>query len=180
MDADGDLTVGATVGGNLRGYRLTPEYRELLEDPGVLLGTARLSARQRALLWWMGNHDMVALIPGHAPEEVMDLVPVLRKSFAAVDPLGEEGYRVHVKGAGTFVADELEMRLMPFIDGQRRFSDIAELATTQLLEDEQNRTAIACEEAVQGRTLRESFADAALRLVAHGLETSAISIERPV
>lgn len=178
IDADGDLTLGDTVGGHLHGYHLTAEYRELLEDPNLPLGRSRLTPEQRAMLWWMGNQDMVALIPKSSPEEVLDLVPVLRRRLTAVDDLGEAGYRIHVEGVGSFEADELEARFIPFIDGQRRFRDIAELVTGQLLESAQSRAAIERAEREERRTLREFLAEAALNLAAQMRAVGAASIER--
>lgn len=165
LDPDGGLTLGDTVGAaHPRGFRLNREYRELLADTELLLGDARRTPEQRALLWWMSNQGMLVPVAPETPNAVLPLIPVLRHTFAAVDDLGEDGYRLHADNNSVFVVDELEARLLQKIDGEAPFSHVIEKVHAELLTSEQNRTAIAESERSDARPFADALALAALRL----------------
>lgn len=178
IDADGDLTLGDTVGGTLRGFRLTDEYRNLLADHDRLLSGQGLSAHERALLWWMGNQGMVAIIPAGSAAEALELIPVLRRKLTRVEDAGADGYRIHVDGGESLFASELAARFLPHMDGKRTLGELADVVRRELLENEEDAQAIREAESAEGRDLTDFLAVAALELVIGLLSASAATFER--
>jgi hypothetical protein len=179
IDPDGGLTLGDTVGAtNRRGLRLKPEYRELLTDTDLLLGDSYGTPEQRALLWWMSNEGVLAPIAAEAPAAVLDLIPVLRHSFAAVDDLEDDGYRLHASNGSVFILEELEARILQKVDGASAFGDLISTVYEDLLTSEQNRSAIAESEHVDKRPYKDTLARAALSLTEKLLRAGVATVDR--
>lgn len=177
--SEGDLlTLGDYVGGEIRGRYLAPDQVNALKRVDPTVNLQDRPADERALLWWLANEGMVALVAEKSPEAVLELVAVLRKRLEVVAEL-EDGFRIQLDdGPITFEISDLGARLIPHIDGRRSLGEIAELVAVETVSDPENRLLVQEAEEAEGKPFAQFLAEAALDVVAVMWRVGALTVDR--
>lgn len=177
IDSAGDITFGARPGGTLGGIVLDPDYRTFIEGLDLEQDLRERSVDDQALLWWMGNAGMLALVRRDDPDGVLDLVPVVRRGMR-IDEESDDGYRIGLDGGGSFDVTELGARFLPHMDGTTTLQRIASRVREEALADPEDRALVRAAETAEGVSFEHKLAETALETVIAMRASGAATFER--
>lgn len=176
------LTLGDRPGGSLHAFRMDDRSRAAYSSIDPTRDVQQLTSTERSELGALERAGAVAVVEEEQATEILGLVPVLRKSLGLTAPEQPPfEYRLVDLDAAerpTAELSDIAARFVPLLDGRTPLGVLCEEVARQVVEDPEDRQALAHAEIETGLSVRDLVVVAALE-VAIALSTlGAANFER--